>query len=522
MKRAKPPAPVRYADLREIVFHASEQFPETRFFPSSDKAVPYVTGRELKTLCGAFGAWSARTGREGAHVAILGPNGAAWISCFFAVVCGGGVAVPLHLGTQTDELISCLERSDAELLVYDERCAADAASVCAGLPDLQSIELHAFLAQLRQEPEQLFPALRPDAPAALYFTSGTTARSRCVILTHRNMGSHGSAAMSQLPLSPDDAGLSVLPPSHTFELMTNLIGSLHCGGTVYINESLLTVKQNLRQYEPTILVVVPLVLQTLYKEIRKTAKRSGKLELLERGLRLNGALQRVGIDLSRRLFSDVYDVLGHNLRYFLCGGAALDPALIVFFRCLGITVLQGYGITECSPIVAANVPHANRFGSVGRPFPCCEAKIIDGEICVRGESVSPGYYHDDAANAESYRDGWFHTGDLGRMDRAGYLWFTGRRKNLIVLSNGENVSPERLEERLYRIDGILDAVVYDENGKITAEVYADAAVLPDRDAVWAEIDRVNRSLAPHEQIGALKLRDTPFEKTVTQKIKRHA
>ena len=521
MKRARKPAPVYYADLRELVFHAAEAFPDTRFFPSGDAATPYVTGRELRRFVGALGAWAARRRLQGKHIALLGPNGAAWISCFFAALGGGCVAVPLHLGTKTEELISCARRSDSAVLLFDESCRADAEAIRAALPELEIAEMHGFLAMLREETEPVFPPLMPNAPAALYFTSGTTAQSRCVVLTHRHMGSHASAAMSQLPLSPKDAGLSVLPPSHTFELMTNLIGSLHCGGTVYINESLLTVKENLRKYEPSILVVVPLVLQTIYKEIRKTAKRKGKLALLERGLKLNGALQRIGLDLSHILFKDVYDVVGHNLRYFLCGGAALDPAMIDFFHRLGITVLQGYGITECSPIVAANVPFANRFGSIGRPFPCCEVTLMEGEICVRGDSVSPGYYNDPDANRAAYIDGWFHTGDLGKIDRAGYLYFTGRKKNLIVLSNGENVSPERLEEKLYRIEGVLDAVVYEQNGKITAEVYADGDVFPSRDALWTEIDRMNLSLAAHEQIGALVLRDRPFEKTVTQKIKRY-
>ena len=520
MKRLTKPEPVHYADLRAVIFRAAERFPENRFFRCGDPAMPHITGSALKSYCGAFGARSERLGDTGMHIAILGPNGAAWLSCFFAVVCGGGVAVPLHLGTKAEELRSALVRADVQLLLYDQSCAADAETLRSALPELRITELHAFLAELRDEPEQRFPPLQPDAPAALYFTSGTTARSRCVILTHRNMGSQCSAAMSLLPLSPEDTGLSVLPPSHTFELMTNIVGVLHCGGTLYINENLTTVKENLRKYEPTILIVVPLVLQMLHKEIRRTAKKRGKLEQLERGLRLNGRLRRMGIDLSRLLFADVYDVLGHKLRYFMCGGAALDPALIEFFRCLGITVLQGYGITECSPIVATNTPGANRFGSIGRPLSCCETTIMDGEICVRGDSVSPGYYNDAEANAEAYRDGWFHTGDLGRRDRAGYLYFTGRKKNLIVLSNGENVSPERLEEMLYRVEGVLDAVVNEANGKITAEIYADRTVLPDQAAVWAEIDRVNRALAPHEQIGALVLRDTPFEKTVTRKNKR--
>lgn len=520
MRKPRKPEPVRYADLREVVLRAAERFGGTRFFLCADSAMPHVTGAELKAYCARFAPWAERRGLAGRHIALLGQNGAAWLSAYFAVLSGGGVVVPLHLGSKTEELMHCLRRSESEVLVYDAACEPDVEPLRSALPELELLELHAFLAELRAETETRLPPLAPDATAALYFTSGTTAMSRCVALTHRNMGSHCSAAMAQLPLSPADTGLSVLPCSHTFEIMTNIVGVLHCGGTMYINENLTTVKANLKKCQPTILVVVPLVLQTLHKEILRTAKRQGRLELLQKGLRINAFAQRFGLDLSRRLFPEVFDVLGGKLRYFLCGGAALDDALIEFFRRLGITVLQGYGITECSPIVAANVPGANRFGSIGRTFPCCETALIDGEICVRGESVSPGYYNDPEANAEAYRGGWFHTGDLGRIDRDGYLYFLGRRKNLIVLPNGENVSPELLEERLYRIDGVTDAVVYEKNGKITAEIYPDVSVLPDREAVWREIDRVNRTLKPHEQIGALTLRSEPFEKTATQKIKR--
>ena len=521
MKRIKPPEQVRYANLREVVLHAGAAYPEAQFFFSSDPAMPFVTGAELKALCGRFAVWAKAQGRNGAHIALLGPNGAAWLSCYFAVISGGCVAVPLHLGTKSEELERCVRRSDSSVLLYDRSCETEAAALKAAIPELQIMEYHGLIKTLSEMTDEDWPKLDPDAPAALYFTSGTTARSRCVLLTHRNMGSHCSAAMSQLTLSPEDSGLSVLPPSHTFEIMTNIVGVLHCGGKMYINESLLTVKSNLKKYEPSILVVVPLVLQTIHREILKTAKKAGKLELLQKGLKINRFFLRFGVDLSHRLFGDVYDVVGHNLRYFLCGGAALDPELVEFYRCLGITVIQGYGITECSPIVAANVPHANRFGSIGKTFPCCETKIIDGEICVRGDSVSPGYYNDPEGNAEAYRDGWFHTGDLGRVDKDGYLWFLGRKKNLIVLSNGENVSPEMLEEKLYRVEGVQDALVYEKDGKITAEVYADRAILPDRDAVYREIDKINKTLKPHEHIGALVLRSEPFEKTATQKIKRY-
>lgn len=508
-----------YENLRDVVLRAARLFPSTKFFISGDKDCPYVTGAELKTCCGHFG--ELMQSEQGRHIAILGPNGAAWITAFFAVVCAGCTTVPLHLGCPDDELEYCLKKSDSTMLIYDKSCEASARALAERISGLEIIETHELLRRLHEPAEEYFPELAPDDMSALYFTSGTTSLSRCVILTHRNMGSHCTAAMSALPLSPDDAGLSILPPSHTFELMTNIVGALHCGGTLYINESIRTVKRNLAKYSPTILVVVPLVLQTLHKEILNTAKKQGKLEALQKGLKLSGFLQKLGIDISHRLFKDVYSVLGGKLRYFLCGGAALDRELIEFYKRLGITVIQGYGITECSPIVAANLPEANRFGSIGRTFPCCETRIIDGEICVRGDSVSPGYYKDDAANKEAFRDGWFHTGDLGRVDRDGYLYFTGRRKNLIILANGENVSPEEPEERLYQIDGVVDAVVYEKNQTITAEIYADKDIFPNVSALWTAVDNVNRSLAVYKRIGNVIMRDEPFEKTATQKIKRY-
>jgi long-chain acyl-CoA synthetase len=304
-------------------------------------------------------------------------------------------------------------------------------------------------------------------------------------------------------------------------MMTYIAGALHCGGTLYLNKSIRTVKKNLREKQPTILVAVPLILQTLHKEILNAAKKQGKLEKLQRAIRLNRTLQHVGLDISADLFREVHALLGGRLHTVICGGAALDAELIRFFRALGIEILQGYGITECSPVVSVNRPGNNVIGSVGQCLPCCEVKIVNREICVRGNSVSPGYYKDAKATAESFRDGWFHTGDLGRLDRKGNLFFEGRIKNLIILSNGENVSPEELEEKLYQTEGILDAVVYEKDGKITAELFVDRALIPGMEAAWQAIGPINRSLASYKQIGEIVLRETEFEKTATRKIKRY-
>ncbi len=513
--------PVRYENLRDIVFHAGEQFPYTHFFLSNDHELPFVTGQGLLEACGQFGSWISRRGQTGCHIALLGPNSAAWLTCFFAVMSSGCAVVPLYYGSPLEDLAYCLQKSDSVILLYDKSCERDAGALKDRIPELEIFEMHAMLYAIDSVEESFFPPLAPEAPCALLFTSGTTEQSRCVILTNRNTGAMATAAMNVLPLSPRDTGLSIMPPSHTFELMTNIIGALHCGGELHINQSLRTVKANLKKLEPTIIVCVPLLLETLHKEILNQVRRKGKTAQFEKGMKLSGALRRIGIDISHRLFGEVYDVLGRNLRYFICGGAQLDPELIDFFDRLGITVLQGYGITECSPVVAFNPPERNRPGSLGLPFPCCEVKILDGEICVRGKSVSPGYYNDPESTAACFRDGWFHTGDLGYIDKDGYLFFTGRSKNLIVLANGENVSPEALEEKLYRIDGVLDAVVYAQNGRITAEIYADPKVFPDRDALWQAISRVNRTVSSFQQIGDLVMRREPFEKTVTQKIKRY-
>ena len=510
-----------YADLRQLVFHAAEQFPQTQFYLSHDPAFPFVTGQGLLEACGQFGSWISRRGQTGCHIALLGPNCAAWLTCFFAVISSGCAVVPLYYGSPLDDQASCLLRSDSVILLYDKSCEKDAVALREGQPGLEIFEMHSLLYELDSVGAATFPPLQQEDVCALYFTSGTTEQSRCVMLTHRNLGAMVSAAMPILPLSPKDTGLSIMPPSHTFEMMTNIVGALHCGGTLYINQSLRTVKSNLKKHQPTIIVTVPLLLQTLKKEILLQVRRRGKTEQFEKAMRISLKFRRRGIDISRKLFAEVFETLGKNLRYFICGGAALDPELITFFDGLGITVLQGYGITECSPIVACNTPECNRPGSIGQVFPSCEVQIIGGEICVRGESVSAGYYKDPVSTAAAYQDGWFHTGDLGHFDADGFLYYDGRCKNLIVLPNGENVSPEALEQKLYRVEGILDAVVYEKNGCITAEVWADPSLFPDRESLWQAISRVNRTVSAFQQIGDLVMRSEPFEKTATQKIKRY-
>lgn len=512
--------PVKYTDMRDLALHAKSCFPDTAFFLCADERMPHVTGSELYSCCTR--AADILDGYPAQHIAILGPGSAAWITSYFSVISAGRVIVPLHDGMQKPELEECIRQADCGVLLYDNKRVETAEAIRDAIAGLQIIELHAFIDRIREAKASPLTHLDPDAVAAMYFTSGTTGKPRCVMLTHRNMGSQISAVTEVLPLTEKDVGLSLLPLSHTFEMMTCIANALHCGGTLYINESIRTVKKNLKDKHPTVLVAVPLVLQTLRKEILNTARKQGQLERLQRAMAINEKIRRFDLDLSSRLFRAIRKPLGGKLHTIICGGAALDPETIHFFKALGIEVLHGYGITECSPVISVNRPGNVVSGSVGKCLPCCEVRIIDREICVRGDSVSPGYYGDPETTAENFRDGWFHTGDLGRIDRKGNIFFEGRIKNLIILPNGENVSPEELEEKIYQADGILDAIVCEKDGKITAELYVDREIIPDSSAAWKIVSRINHSSASYKQIADIVLRDTGFEKTVTNKIKRYS
>ena len=277
---------LQYPDMRALAAHAEKNFPDTEFFLCADEKMPFVTGLELFRLCRR--AAPALDKIEACRrFAILGPSSAVWLAAYFAVLSAGRVIVPLHDGMQRQELEDCIRLADCGLLLYDERRFEPASALAQTIPDLQILELHAFIEKLRGEENEHLPELRPEAVAAMYFTSGTTGKPRCVMLTHRNMGSQVSALTGMLPLSQRDVGLSLLPLSHTFEMMTYIAGALHCGGTLYLNESVRTVKKNLREKRPTILVAVPLILQTLYKDRRTEQGQPGQaLQLCLSGIAL--------------------------------------------------------------------------------------------------------------------------------------------------------------------------------------------------------------------------------------------
>ena len=346
-----------------------------------------------------------------------------------------------------------------------------------------------------------------------------------VMLSHGNISSDVVAICRCV--SGDNAQL-LLPLHHTFSWATSMLAAFAYIKDVHISGDLRRIVKDFRRNHPQNVAAVPMMAEMLHKGIWNAAKDEGSEKKLRRGLVLSRMLMRLGIDERRKLFRQVHDNFGGRLELLFCGGAALDTHIEKELSDLGIKVLVGYGITECSPIVSANRNHDHRIGSVGKPLPCNRVRIDEpdkrgiGEILVAGTNVMMGYYKDPEATAEAFDGEWFRTGDYGRIDRDGFLYITGRKKNLIILANGENISPEELEMKLGRIEYVNDAVVYDEDGKITAEFYLNEESFPDaRGRLDSDVKQFNRSMPKSKNIAKIRVRDVPFEKTTTMKIKRY-
>jgi len=474
-------------------------------------------------------------GLQSATVAVIGENSYEWIVTYFAVVNGGGVIVPLDKELTAEEAQKLIAASGARVFVHSN----DFSDIAVFLQSGQSYagqcinmrELPALLEQgsaLLQSgaTEYLRYEIDNNALAAVLYTSGTTGASKGVMLSHQSITADVVATCENCFTT--DISLFVLPLHHSFALTAGVLCMLHHGCNIVINKSLKTVTDDLKKYKPSNIMLVPLFVETFHKRIWDNAEKSGKAGLLRLLIKISNALLAIGIDVRTRFFKSVQAVFGGQNDMVVTGGAPIDSKYIKGFRDFGINVLNGYGITECSPIVSVNRNRYFRDGSVGQVIPGCEVKILDadesgvGEICVRGENVMLGYFNDDAATREAFDGEWFKTGDIGYLDADGFLFITGRKKNLIILSNGKNVSPEELEIALLgHIQYVQEAIIYAENDSIVAEVFLDPECEPGCAArLEQDIDALNQTLAIYKNIGKTVIRDTEFPKTTTKKIKR--
>lgn len=467
------------------------------------------TYTQLRQDSERFSAALEKLGERGKHIALIGATSYSWITAYYGTVNGGSVAVPLDANLPDEDLCELIDRADVTTLIYDstkKSCAVMAEEKCPKLLHVIAMEaednenLDALLMWNLIEKEQPGAGYepKPEDLATIMFTSGTTGKSKGVMLTHRNLAENATAL--DMGYEPGMVVMSVLPIHHAYCLSMDILKGTSIGAIICINDSLLRVAKNIKLFEPNMILMVPLMVETLAKKMEEAAFIPAPLVKAK--------------------------VFGKQFHTICSGGAYLNPAYIDLFKKYGITILQGYGMTECAPVISTNCNDAFKAGSIGKCMPNCEAKIVDEEIWVRGSSVMQGYYKMPEETAQTLEDGWLKTGDLGYIDEEGYLFLTGRKKNLIITPNGENVSPEEIENRLSEKRLVQEVLVRESDGVIEAEIFPDyeyAAKKKIRDIqgeLQEIIDSYNKTAPLYKRIFKLKVRDVEFEKNTTKKIKR--
>ena len=504
----------------------------------------------------ALGSALADLGVDKEHIAIVAENSYNWINVYLSVLCSRGVYLPVDKELPADDMFYVLTNGDAKVLFYSKRFEKLFQERKAELPSVQY-----FIGFDREEDEGEFLSFKklmekgkallaegyteytanmtssdPEALKLLVYTSGTTGIAKGVMLSEKNLVCevyHGLQVADILTV-----GLSVLPYHHTYEAVVGILVYLHRHAVTCINDSLAAILKNLKTYQPDFIYLVPAFLEMFYKKIRANMEEKGKWETFQKGAKISRLLLKLGIDVRRKLFKELHEVFGGNLRLMVVGAAPLRSEVINFFETVGITVCQGYGITECSPLVSVN--RNNKYAdpeTVGMPLPCLEVRIDNpaedgtGEICVKGKTVMLGYYKNEEETRRVMVDGWFHTGDLGHIDERGYLSITGRCKNLIVLDNGKNVYPEEIENYVMLIPYVAEVIVKgvkDDNDKtvLLAEVFLNKDKVkemekaPDEAQLLTDIRIQTAALPMYKQVTKIKIRETEFEKTTTKKIRR--
>ena len=556
-------------DMRSLVEEAAQNFPDSTAISYKenywDKEVKRVSFTQWRDDVRNLGTALISNGLREENIAIVGENSYGWCCSFFAVMAVGSVTVPVDKELPIDDIDGIITATACKAVIFGKASesrikeilkngglktvkmlisvAAESSldpALCADRTLVSLAGLQKDGAKLYAEGDNSYYDYKIDVNrlASIVFTSGTTGKGKGVMLSQANIGLDMTLGMYNFDITRKT--LHVLPPHHTFGSTVNYVGHLSQGCEVYISSGIKHVSDEIREQQPTHLILVPAFLEVMNRKIWTTARKSGKEGMLKVMMKVSDCLRKVGIDVRRKLFSSVLSAFGGKLELIICGGAKLDEEIINTFDSLGITILNGYGITECSPLISANRNEYRKPGSVGTPILACRVKIDnpdengEGEICVKGPNVMLGYYNNPEATAEVFdKDGFFHTGDYGKLDEEGWIYITGRKKNLIILSNGKNVYPEEIEADLQKIEGVNEVVVYAgesrvQKDKITivAEIFPDAELLADKGITDLQeyfenhVKALNAKMPPYKAVKRVKLRDTEFQKNTSRKITR--
>ena len=524
-------------------------------------------------------------GFKGKRVALIGENRYEWVISYLAVTCGGMVIAPLDKALPDKEITSLIKRSEVDVVIYEkkhqelfEKLKADSeinlnTLICIdkendvksddankktensksktdGIDTKLSDETISFESLLEKgrklikEKSKLYDEITIDANSMsiMLFTSGTTSAAKIVMLSQDNILSNLYAYQTHFKINQDDTLLSFLPIHHTFECSITILYGFYSGATIAFCDGLRYIQPNLKEYEVSIFVAVPLVLETMYKKIMKAIADQGKTKLINTMTKISNALLKVHIDIRKIVFKQIIDNFGGKLRMVLYGAASLDKDTIIGLNNFGINSIQGYGLTETSPVLTAEAENKHKPGSIGYPLDNIEVKIDNpdkegvGEILAKGPNIMLGYYKDEKKTKEAFKDGWFKTGDFGYIDDEGFIFITGRKNDIIVLRNGKNVYPQELEFLISKLPYVAECIVFARNESntdtaIVAKIVYNKEVMekdyPDtkkedyEKMIWKDVKEINKTLPTFKHIKKVIVTDEPMIKTTTQKVKRN-
>lgn len=545
----------KFGSIKEMLEIAIKEVPEKVAFKYKEKdKIIDVTYNDFQNDTFYLGEALAELNLEDKHIAIVGDNSYDWVTVYLTVLKSAGVVVPIDKELPIKDMINVLNNSDSEVLFFAKKYEKDLMENQDKLSNIKYFvgfergeDSGKFLSYklLKEKGKKLYEngtrkycdiKTNTEKLKMLVYTSGTTGMAKGVMLSENNLVNsiyHGLRVSTVY-----ERCLSVLPYHHTYEAVSGLLVSLHHHSTICINENLKTVQKNLQLYKPDYVYLVPAFVEVFYKKIWANAKQTGKEKGLKFLIKFSNILRKVGIDARRKLFKTVLEAFGGNLIKVVCGGAPIRAELGDFFDAIGIDLINGYGITECSPLVSANRDYFNDPATVGSILPCCEVKIDNkdedgnGEILVKGDVVMIGYYKNPELTNEVLKDGWFNTGDYGKINDKGQLMITGRKKNLIVLDNGKNVFPEEIENYIMSISYVLEVVVKGikndrgiETGLLAEvvlnpESVKELAIENPEERIRKDITEITKDLPMYKRVSKIILREKPFEKTTSNKIKR--
>ena len=555
MRKLKIREEERFDTIREYINRAFKKYSNNKAFiikEKIEKQVNYknITYKEFEEEVKCLGTGLIDMGFENKRIAIIGKNSYEWVLSYITILMGVGITVPLDKGLQKDEIILSLKRSKAEVIIYDEKLK----EIIEEIKNNNETNVKTFICMQKEnglcvedikekgkkkllEGNNQFKnhEINPDEMATIIFTSGTTSMSKAVVLTNRNIASNIYQLNTSETILSTDVNMAFLPFHHAFG-STGIILFLAHGATNVFCDGLKYIQNNLKEYKVTTFVCVPLLLEAMYKKINKEIERQHKTKIVKIAKIISKILLKIHIDIRRKLFKDILNQLGGNIRFIVSGASAIDRKVAEGFNDFGILTVQGYGLIETSPVLIAENEENIRYGSVGLPIPEVEIKIVDkneqgiGEIVAKGPNIMKEYYEMPEETSNVLQDGWFYTGDLGYKDRDGFIFITGRKKNVIVLKNGKNVYPEELEQLIANLPYVEENMVYgkekDDDLVVSVKIvynkeymYTENEGVSEeeiRNIIWQDIKKINKTLPKYKYIKNLIITDKPMIKTTTQ------